>query len=178
MQFGEENDAISEKVHRLSVALAGARDFPSLASSLYFHLREDFAVPHVALRVWGKSVAADFDEAKPVDDAQPVQPENLTGVPQIAPDFQSDDKTLPDLGRVGVDMMQQRPLGLREAISRALENNKDIEVSRQNVRIAVAFETQVMRNFDSPDDQFSVRSKSVDVEALADSKRKWIGGQG
>ena len=31
LQFGEENDAISEKVHRLSVALAGARDFPALA---------------------------------------------------------------------------------------------------------------------------------------------------
>ena len=65
LQFGEENDAISEKVHRLSVALAGARDFPALATSLYFHLREDFAVPHVALRVWGKSVPADFDEAQP-----------------------------------------------------------------------------------------------------------------
>jgi len=32
MKFGEDNDAISEKVHRLSVALAGARDFPSLTS--------------------------------------------------------------------------------------------------------------------------------------------------
>ena len=64
LQFGEENDAISEKVHRLSVALAGARDFPALAAALYFHLREDFAVPHVALRVWGKSVPADFDEAQ------------------------------------------------------------------------------------------------------------------
>src|SRR5918999_1891269 len=42
LQFGEENDAISEKVHRLAVALAGAKDFPALASSLYFHLREDF----------------------------------------------------------------------------------------------------------------------------------------
>jgi uncharacterized protein len=70
LQFGEENDAISEKVHRLSVALAGARDFPALAASIYFHLREDFAVPHVALRVWGKSVPADFDEARAVDDAQ------------------------------------------------------------------------------------------------------------
>jgi uncharacterized protein len=70
LQFGEENDAISEKVHRLSVALAGARDFPALAASIYFHLREDFAVPHVALRVWGKSVPADFDEAQAVDEAQ------------------------------------------------------------------------------------------------------------
>src|SRR5262245_48633331 len=60
LHFGEENDAISEKVHRLAVAVTGARDFPSLANSLYFHLREDFAVPHVALRVWGKSVPADF----------------------------------------------------------------------------------------------------------------------
>jgi uncharacterized protein YigA (DUF484 family) len=70
LQFGEENDAISEKVHRLSVALTGARDFPALVTSLYFHLREDFAVPHVALRIWGKSVPADFDEAKAVGDAQ------------------------------------------------------------------------------------------------------------
>jgi uncharacterized protein YigA (DUF484 family) len=70
LQFGEENDAISEKVHRLAVALSGARDFPALVSALYFHLREDFAVPHVALRVWGKSVPADFEEAQAVDEAQ------------------------------------------------------------------------------------------------------------
>jgi uncharacterized protein len=70
IQLGEENDAISEKVHRLSVALTGARDFPSLAHSLYFHLREDFAVPHVVLRVWGKSVPVDFHEADAVSEAQ------------------------------------------------------------------------------------------------------------
>src|SRR5688572_18943787 len=84
IRFAEENDAISEKVHRLSVALAGARDFPALAHSLYFHLREDFAVPHVALRVWGKSVAADFDEAKPVDEAQKQHAETM-GAPQCGP---------------------------------------------------------------------------------------------
>jgi uncharacterized protein YigA (DUF484 family) len=66
LKYAEENDAISEKVHRLSVALTGARDFPALAHSLYFHLREDFAVPHVALRVWGKSVPVDFKEADAV----------------------------------------------------------------------------------------------------------------
>src|SRR5574342_758544 len=70
IKFGEENEAISEKVHRLSVALVGASDFAALARSLYFHLREDFAVPHVALRIWGKSVPADFDEAQAVDEAQ------------------------------------------------------------------------------------------------------------
>src|SRR2546421_12758070 len=40
IKYAEENDAISEKVHRLSVAVAGARDFPALVHSLYFHLRE------------------------------------------------------------------------------------------------------------------------------------------
>ncbi|MBA2621107.1 MAG: TolC family protein, partial [Acidobacteria bacterium] len=72
----------------------------------------------------------------PVDNAQEVQPENLQGVPAVAPDYKNDDTSLPELGRVGVDMMQQRPLSLNEAIARALENNKDIEVSRQNVRLA------------------------------------------
>jgi len=84
LQFGEENDAISERVHRLSVALAGARDFPALAASIYFHLREDFAVPHVALRVWGKSVPADFDEAQPIDDAQRNHAAAM-GAPQCGP---------------------------------------------------------------------------------------------
>lgn len=53
MRIGEDNDAISEKVHRLALALAGAPDFEAAAAALLFHLREDFAVPHVALRFWG-----------------------------------------------------------------------------------------------------------------------------
>jgi hypothetical protein len=54
----------------------------------------------------------------------------------VAPNYESNDVTLPELGRVGVDMMNQKPLTLREAITLALENNKDIEVTRQNVRIS------------------------------------------
>jgi HAE1 family hydrophobic/amphiphilic exporter-1 len=57
-------------------------------------------------------------------------------VPPIAPDFQPAQKPLPELGRVGVDMERQRPLSLREALALALENNKDIEVARDNVKIA------------------------------------------
>jgi len=71
-----------------------------------------------------------------VEDTQNVQPENLSGVPKIAPSYESEDRDLPDLGLVGVDMMRQKPLSLKEAIALALENNKDIEVSRQNVRLA------------------------------------------
>ena len=84
IHFGEDNDAISEKVHRLAVALTAARDFPALARSLYFHLREDFAVPHVALRVWGKSVPSDFEEARAVDDAQRQHAATM-GSPQCGP---------------------------------------------------------------------------------------------
>jgi uncharacterized protein YigA (DUF484 family) len=79
IHFGEENDAISEKVHRLAVALVGARDFPALAHSLHFHLREDFAVPHVALRVWGKALPADLEEAKLVSDGQRQEAQALSG---------------------------------------------------------------------------------------------------
>ena len=57
-------------------------------------------------------------------------------VPPVAPDFKAPQKPLPELNRVGVDLSQQRPLSLREALAMALENNKDIEVARQNVRIA------------------------------------------
>ncbi len=53
LQIGEENDAIGEKMHRLSLALLAAPDLPSLLTVLYLHLREDFAVPHSALRIWG-----------------------------------------------------------------------------------------------------------------------------
>ena len=59
IQFGEENDAIGEKVHRLTLALLGARDLAALTHAVYFHLREDFSVPHVVLRAWGESNAAD-----------------------------------------------------------------------------------------------------------------------
>jgi hypothetical protein len=52
IQFGEENDAIGEKMHRLALALLAAQDMDALLAALYYHLREDFAVPHVALRLW------------------------------------------------------------------------------------------------------------------------------
>jgi HAE1 family hydrophobic/amphiphilic exporter-1 len=64
------------------------------------------------------------------------QTETLPAVPAIAPDYRAPQRSLPDIGRVGVDMTDQRPLSLREALEMALVNNKDIEVSRHNVRAA------------------------------------------
>ena len=52
IQFGEENDAIGEKMHRLCLALISAGDMRGLLQALYYNLREDFAVPHAVVRVW------------------------------------------------------------------------------------------------------------------------------
>lgn len=84
VRFGEDNDAIGEKVHRLSLALLGARDFAATAHALYFHLREDFAVPHVALRIWGKSLLDGTLEGAPVE--LELQDKAATmGAPQCGP---------------------------------------------------------------------------------------------
>jgi len=53
IRFGEENDAITDKIHRMTVALIAARDYPAVVRTLYAHLGGAFAVPHVALRLWG-----------------------------------------------------------------------------------------------------------------------------
>lgn len=52
IRFGEENDAIASKVHELAVAIIGANSFGSATRVLYSHLGGNFAVPHVAVRLW------------------------------------------------------------------------------------------------------------------------------
>jgi HAE1 family hydrophobic/amphiphilic exporter-1 len=75
-------------------------------------------------------------ESMPSPTPVPSTIEQSLQVPPVAPDFRQEPGPLPPLGRVGVDMEQQRPLSLREALTAALANNKDIEVARQNVKIA------------------------------------------
>lgn len=55
--FGEENDAISEKVHQLSLGLIAADSFETICQTVYTHLIEHFAVPHVRLRIWSAAVS-------------------------------------------------------------------------------------------------------------------------
>ena len=62
IQYGEENDAIGVKVHRLSIALLGASELRGVLNAAYLNLREDFAVPHVALRLWRGANRADLPE--------------------------------------------------------------------------------------------------------------------
>jgi uncharacterized protein YigA (DUF484 family) len=54
IRYGGENDVISEKLHRSTLALFAAPDLETTLSVLYHSLREDFAVPQVASRLWGK----------------------------------------------------------------------------------------------------------------------------
>lgn len=68
IRFGEENDAIGEKVHRLSVGLLAALDQAEVLRTLHFHLREDFSVPLVALRLWNAQEAGEGAEFMPVSE--------------------------------------------------------------------------------------------------------------
>jgi uncharacterized protein YigA (DUF484 family) len=52
IQFGEENDAASEKVHRLACRLIEAGSLDATLDTLYLDLLDHFAVPHVAVRLW------------------------------------------------------------------------------------------------------------------------------
>lgn len=65
IQFGEENDGISEKLHALTLALLAARTPQDILGALKLHLREGFAVPHHALRAWNvpEAVAPELNEA-------------------------------------------------------------------------------------------------------------------
>jgi uncharacterized protein YigA (DUF484 family) len=49
---GTENDAIGEKLHRSTLALFAATDLETTLAVLSHSLKEDFAVPHVAMRLW------------------------------------------------------------------------------------------------------------------------------
>jgi len=84
LKFGEDNDAISEKVHRLAAGLVAARDFAAAAQALQFHLREDFSVPHVALRLWGRPLPAGAPEAEGVTDELRARVDAM-GAPQCGP---------------------------------------------------------------------------------------------
>jgi len=54
MRFGADNDLISEKLHRSTLALIAAPDLETTLAVLYHSLGEDFGIPHVATRLWGK----------------------------------------------------------------------------------------------------------------------------
>jgi outer membrane protein TolC len=56
--------------------------------------------------------------------------------PPVAPNFEAQIRPLPSAERVGVDLANQLPMTLEEAIAMALQNNNDIDTSKIEVRIA------------------------------------------
>jgi len=69
IQFGEENDGISEKLHAMTLALLSARTPAEVVAVLNIQLREGFAVPHYALRVWNLPEDEALDMTHPVSEA-------------------------------------------------------------------------------------------------------------
>ena len=69
IRYGTENDAISEKLHRATLALFVAQDLPTTLAVLQASLHEDFGVPQVALRLWpGSEDTAGMPEFAAVGD--------------------------------------------------------------------------------------------------------------
>jgi uncharacterized protein len=77
VRFGEENDAISEKLHRATLAMIRAPGLEPLLQVIYYNLREDFSVPHVALRLWVEWDHAAAAEFEPVSSETRVFAESL-----------------------------------------------------------------------------------------------------
>ena len=70
IRFGEENDALGGKVHRLACRLLLAGGLEATLDAIYLDLLDHFTVPHVAVRLW------DVAEADPeTKEFAPVAPE-------------------------------------------------------------------------------------------------------
>jgi outer membrane protein len=104
----------------------------------------------ILLVVTAATLSAQDPSPTPVPGDKPVvAPESMKGVQDIAPNYRSDERSLPDLNRVGIDIAQQRTLMLRDAIELALENNRDIEVTRKTHTMA-EFDLLSTRGFYQP----------------------------
>ena len=54
----------------------------------------------------------------------------------VAPKFEAVIRPLPSADRIGVDVSDQLPISLQDAIKLALQNNNDIDASKIDVKIA------------------------------------------
>lgn len=65
IRFGEENGALTEKMHRLAIVLLTFTRLDDLLGGLHFNLREGFSIPHTALRLWnidGDTILPEFSQ--------------------------------------------------------------------------------------------------------------------
>ncbi|MSQ19589.1 MAG: DUF484 family protein [Betaproteobacteria bacterium] len=75
IQFGEENDTIGAKVHALAVILLRVTTLDGVLGCLYGSLHDDFAVPHVAIRLWRGT--GEQTEFAPIAESQIAYATNL-----------------------------------------------------------------------------------------------------
>jgi uncharacterized protein YigA (DUF484 family) len=71
IKFGEENDALSDRVHALTLKLVAAKDREQAINTLYLDLLDTFQIPHVVVRLWNVSL----DESDTAPEFQPVATE-------------------------------------------------------------------------------------------------------
>jgi hypothetical protein len=116
IQFAEENDAIGEKLHRLSLGLMRARDLEAALQALYLNLNESFAVPHVAVRLWGEQTL-DLPEFSPVSEDIRVLAESLSA-PQCG--HAAPDEVRAWLGEAGPHQQSFALAPLKEANMKGL----------------------------------------------------------
>jgi len=77
VQFGEENDSISERLHRVMLALLKARDVCALLDALYGSLQREFAITTVAVRAWSSAPTGERSEFAEVSPEARVFAESL-----------------------------------------------------------------------------------------------------
>ena len=143
MPRGIRGIASKEKIagtegRRLSAMGGGKAAIPSLLTAL-------FLFTLLTMPVFGQTASSSPLASKPD-----------TQMPAIAVDFRADSRRpMPSLNRIGVDPADQQPLTLREAITLALRNNKDIEIARDTVKMA---EFDLLTARGSYDPRFSAQS--------------------
>jgi len=121
-----DNDAIGEKVHRLALALLATRDFAGCAQTLYLHLREDFAVPHVAMRIWGRTPPPGAAEGDAVAEALRLEVDRLAG-PVCSPASSSPFLDWFDGAREHVRSLALVPLGQTRAFGLLVLGSEDAQ---------------------------------------------------
>lgn len=110
IQFAEENDAIGDKLHKLSLALMRAKTLEAVLQSFYLDLSESFAVPHTVMRIWADNAPEMPEFAKVSLDIQ-VLVEGLSQ-PQCGPDVPEEVRAW--FGEVGAHQKSFALAPLRE----------------------------------------------------------------
>ncbi|MDR2925992.1 MAG: DUF484 family protein [Azoarcus sp.] len=69
IRFGEQNDVIGEKVHRLAASLLMANGYAAKCRALFASMQDDFVVPHTVLRIWDSPAGREGEEFQPVSES-------------------------------------------------------------------------------------------------------------